>query len=271
MKDPAFLFYSNDFLSGTFLMSDEQVGQYIKLLCLQHQKGHLKEKDMLNICKTYDEDIFSKFIKDEEGNYYNKRLEEEIIRRKNYSESRRNNRNKAKEKKDNQEEKTYEEDMNNICNSYEQHMETETETITENINITEIENENKKGNEKKQNKFNEIIEIYNTYCTNLSQVQKLTEKRKTAINKLLKEIDIEQFRDICIIANQSDFLTGDNDRNWKADFDFIIRPDKAVSILEGKYNFKKRDKMDGFRELWEEARLEDEQAGNNTNNNAFGW
>ena len=92
MKDPAFLFYSNDFLSGTMLMTNEQIGQYIKLLCLQHQKGHLKEKDMLNICKTYDEDIFSKFEKDEKGNYYNQKLEDEI--RKKYSESRRNNRKK---------------------------------------------------------------------------------------------------------------------------------------------------------------------------------
>ena len=94
MKDPAFLFYSSDFLSGTLLMTDEQIGQYIKLLCLQHQKGHLKEKDMLNICKTYDEDIFSKFLKDEEGNYYNERLENETNKRKAYSESRRNNRRK---------------------------------------------------------------------------------------------------------------------------------------------------------------------------------
>ena len=95
MKDPAFLFYSSDFLSGTMLMSDEEIGQYIKLLCLQHQKGHLKEKDILNICKVYNEDIFSKFIKDEEGNYYNERLEYEANKRKAYSESRRNNRNKV--------------------------------------------------------------------------------------------------------------------------------------------------------------------------------
>lgn len=131
MKDPAFLFYSNDFLSGTMLMTDEEIGQYIKLLCLQHQKGHLKEKDMLNICKTYNEEIFSKFKKDEEGNYYNERLEEEITRRKKYSESRRNNR----KKKDTEEEKetTCEEDMKNICNSYEEHMETETVTVNKNI------------------------------------------------------------------------------------------------------------------------------------------
>lgn len=116
MKDPAFLFYSSDFLSGTMLMTDEEIGQYIKLLCLQHQKGHLKEKDMLNICKTYNEDIFSKFIKDTDGNYYNERLEYEANKRKAYSESRRNNRKKKEEKK------TCEEDMKNICNSYEKHM-----------------------------------------------------------------------------------------------------------------------------------------------------
>lgn len=97
MKDPAFLFYSNDFLSGTILMTDEEVGQYIKLLCLQHQKGHLKEKDMLNICKTHNEEIFSKFKKDEEGNYYNERLEIEANKRKKFVESRREARKKCDE------------------------------------------------------------------------------------------------------------------------------------------------------------------------------
>lgn len=158
MKDPAFLFYSSDFLSGTMLMSDEEIGQYIKLLCLQHQKGHLKEKDMLNICKTYNEDIFSKFKQDEEGNYYNERLEEEVVRRKKYSESRRNNR----KKKDTQDEKikTYEEDMKNICNSYEEHM--GTETATETITI----NKNNDNEEYLQKRFIEC-----TSSTNLNSIE----------------------------------------------------------------------------------------------------
>lgn len=148
MKDPAFLFYSSDFLSGTMLMSDEEIGQYIKLLCLQHQKGHLKEKDMLSVCKTHNEDIFSKFIKDEEGNYYNERLEYEANKRKAYSESRRNNRKKKEEKE------TYEEDMKNICNSYEKHM--ENENANENINKN-----NKKVNDSCVNDLQDIIEFYN--------------------------------------------------------------------------------------------------------------
>ena len=132
-------------------------------------------------------------------------------------------------------------------------------------------NRKEKNRIEKDNNRNNIVEIYNTYCTNLPQVQKLTDKRNKSIDNFLKDFTLEQFEEICKIANTNTFLTGNNDRNWKADFDFIIRPDKAVSILEGKYNYKKRDKMDDFKDLWEEARLKDEQTRNNTNNNTFSW
>jgi hypothetical protein len=112
-KDPAFLFYTSDFLTGTLTMTDEQVGKYIRLLCLQHQKGSLSEKDMLFICKSYDEDIFCKFVKIESG-YYNQRLKDESEKRSKYSESRANNRKSKK-------------DMLNISKTYVSHMENENE------------------------------------------------------------------------------------------------------------------------------------------------
>ena len=84
--------------------------------------------------------------------------------------------------------------------------------------------------------FDDYANIYNNYCFNLPSVKTITEKRKTAIRKFNKEFNIEDFKDICIKANESDFLIGNNDRGWKADFDFILRIDKATSILEGKYN-----------------------------------
>lgn len=136
MKDPAFLFYSSDFLAGTMLMSDEQVGKYIRLLCYQHMNGHISEEDMKQICKTYDKHIYSHFTKDEEGNYYNQRLEDEIKRRKDYSESRRKNRSKKQEEtKEEEKEEPTEKDMNNICSSHDKHMGTGTETGTKTKNI----------------------------------------------------------------------------------------------------------------------------------------
>jgi hypothetical protein len=105
-------------------MDNEQVGKYIRLLCLQHQKGKLTQKDMLSICKAYDNEIWDKF-KVEDGLYYNDRMYNETIRRQKFSESRRNNAKSPKKE--------------STSEAYAEHMETETEnrtiTINENINI----------------------------------------------------------------------------------------------------------------------------------------
>jgi len=87
MKDPAVLFYTQDFLTGTFLMTDAQVGKYIRLLCLQQQNGGLSEKDMLKICGGKDEEIWAKFDR-ENGHYFNKRMTLETNKRKKFTESR---------------------------------------------------------------------------------------------------------------------------------------------------------------------------------------
>ena len=95
--------------------------------------------------------------------------------------------------------------------------------------------------ENKKEVFNNFLNIYNKECTNLPKCLKITEKRKVAINKCLKEkINEEVFKQICIKANQSNFLIGENDRNWKADFDFVTRSDKAMQILEGKYENRQK-------------------------------
>jgi len=41
MKDPAYLFYSQDFYTGVATMNFEDRGKYISILCLMHQQLHL--------------------------------------------------------------------------------------------------------------------------------------------------------------------------------------------------------------------------------------
>jgi hypothetical protein len=119
-KDPAVLFYTSDFLSGTFTMTDEQVGKYIRLLCLQHQKGKLTEKDMLSICKAYDNEIYEKFDQ-VDGFFINDRMYNESIRRSKFTESRRNNAKSVKN--------------DSISVASAKHMHTHMETETETINV----------------------------------------------------------------------------------------------------------------------------------------
>jgi uncharacterized protein YdaU (DUF1376 family) len=91
-KDPAVLFYTSDFLSGVSFLSMEQRGQYITLLCEQHQNGHIPEHHITSIGVSLESPVMLKFVKDEYGCYYNVRMDDEKEKRSNYCRSRGENR-----------------------------------------------------------------------------------------------------------------------------------------------------------------------------------
>lgn len=90
-KDPAFLFYSGDFLVGVSDLTMEERGQYITLIALQHQKGHLFKRNIDLAVPNVSEYVLAKFQLDENGCYFNARVEEEIEKRNKYVESRQEN------------------------------------------------------------------------------------------------------------------------------------------------------------------------------------
>ena len=91
MKRPAINFYTSDFLVGVSNLTMEERGQYITMLCLQHQQGHLSKKTIkLNIGEI-SQDVLEKFDIDGDGNYYNKRLDEEIEKKNKFLEHQREN------------------------------------------------------------------------------------------------------------------------------------------------------------------------------------
>lgn len=90
-KDPAFLFYSSDFITGCMGLTMEERGQYITLICLQHQQGHLSEKAIKVAVGNVSEDVMKKFNKDENNLFFNKRVDDEIEKRRVFSESRKAN------------------------------------------------------------------------------------------------------------------------------------------------------------------------------------
>lgn len=96
-KDPAIMFYTQDFLTGVMFFSDAQTGIYIKLLCAQHQHGGIIPKDYFIAASKNDEQIKQKFIEVEEG-FFNKRLMEEMEKRSNKSSNLSNNAKKRWEK-----------------------------------------------------------------------------------------------------------------------------------------------------------------------------
>lgn len=82
-----------------------------------------------------------------------------------------------------------------------------------------------------------VIDSYNAICGGrLPKVTKLTDKRKRSIkNCLAQGFTVNDLSRAFKSAANTPFLTGKNDRCWTANFDFIIKPDNIVKILEGAY------------------------------------
>lgn len=90
-KDPAFLFYPNDWMGGTMGMSFEEKGAYIELLMMQFNRGHMTKHMMGQVVGQLLDKVLDKFTKDSDGLYFNERLELEQEKRKSYVASRLNN------------------------------------------------------------------------------------------------------------------------------------------------------------------------------------
>lgn len=86
--------------------------------------------------------------------------------------------------------------------------------------------------------YEEIINYYNSTCKrcNLISCIKLTPRRQEAIRARVKAYGKEKIMEAIKKAAESPFLNGSNDRNWRADIDFIFDNNKMARILEGKYD-----------------------------------
>ncbi|MDH5219072.1 MAG: hypothetical protein OEX19_15320 [Gammaproteobacteria bacterium] len=86
----------------------------------------------------------------------------------------------------------------------------------------------------------QIVDLYNTICTKLPQVLKVTSARETAIRARWASDPEYQTLDFWEKyfhkVNKTPFLTGGSKDGWRANFDFCVRESGFVNILEGKYS-----------------------------------
>ncbi len=86
--------------------------------------------------------------------------------------------------------------------------------------------------------YNLVVELYHNSCSKLSKVVSLNETRKGFIKARVTEFGIEKVTEVLRKAGASDFLNGVNDKAWKADLEWIMRPNNFLKIMEGKYDNK---------------------------------
>jgi uncharacterized phage protein (TIGR02220 family) len=185
-KDPAVLFYTADFLADTTLWKYDELGRYIKLLCLQHLQGGISEEDFLSVTES-NRRVSEKFDLCDDGLYRNKRMQKEAEDRHSFCESRRANINKRYENKSNQDKSTSVVHKKNTCHTSVPtsvvHM--ENENINENVNV--IKDIIEYLNTKLGTKYKSNAEYINKHINARLNEGFTLEDFKTVINKKYDE------------------------------------------------------------------------------------
>ncbi len=84
--------------------------------------------------------------------------------------------------------------------------------------------------------YEEIKETWNEGVPEPLEIRSITPKRKKKLKARFKEepFDLDE---IVVALNEQPFCYGENDRNWKADFSWIIKnSDNYVKVLERNYS-----------------------------------
>lgn len=164
-KDPAFLFFSDKFISGVQTMNWEDRGKYITLLALMHQQGRMDEETIRFIIGSISDKLKSKFKIDEDGLWYNEVLEKETAKRNKFVESRVLNGSKGGRPK------------NHVLNHTDNHVPNHSVIINKDVNviINKNEIEDKKENNENGENF-DFNDFWNLYDKKVGDKEKLIRK-----------------------------------------------------------------------------------------------
>lgn len=94
-----------------------------------------------------------------------------------------------------------------------------------------------------------LMDYFNsTFKGKLPAIKSVDAKRKKAIKARVAQYNKQAIFDVFQKVLDSPFLLGENDRNWRCDFDWIFKSGNFTKILEGNYNGKRTDTAAARRE-----------------------
>lgn len=134
-----------------------------------------------------------------------------------------------------------------------------TKNPTTNNNSININNINKNRD---NIDYQQIADMYNNTCVSFPRLTKLSENRKKAIKARLKIYSVEDFQKLFEMAEGSSFLKGQNNRNWSATFDWLIKDTNMAKVLDGNYTDRTPEQLspeERQRRREEERRREEQE------------
>jgi len=110
---------------------------------------------------------------------------------------------------------------------------------SKNKNKIEIEDKEDTTKVVSCNKLQPVIAAWNEI--GLSKVVNIKNNRLKMLNARIKENGIDEVLRAISNINESSFLKGQNDRNWIITFDWFIKPNNFIKVLEGNYKDKEKE------------------------------
>ena len=103
----------------------------------------------------------------------------------------------------------------------------------------EIEIEKEREREIKEKiDYQKVANLYNDICISFPKITKLSDARKKSIKARLNTYSYDDFKTLFEKAQASDFLKGKNNRDWQANFDWLIKDSNLAKVLDGNYDNK---------------------------------
>ena len=112
----------------------------------------------------------------------------------------------------------------------------EDEKTPSNVNVNDNVNDIKEKVKRENADYQKIVDLYNEICISFPRLKSLSDSRKKAIKARMKVYSIDDFRRMFEKAESSRFLKGGNNRNWMANFDWMIKDANMAKILDGNYD-----------------------------------
>ena len=85
--------------------------------------------------------------------------------------------------------------------------------------------------------FEAIVRLYNLHCTNLPKIRQINDTRREIMQKRWNEYrqDLVVFEKLFENTRKTPYLHGQNNRGWRADFDWLLQEPNMTRVLEGIY------------------------------------
>lgn len=232
------------YLGDTMHLRTAEHGAYILLLMHYWRSGPLPDDDrklsgIARMTATEWEDVsdtIREFFVAEDGRLHQKRADAERARAQQISSKR------ADAARAMHEQKACKPDANAPANAEQMHthagVEVEVDTVSD---VSLGSNENKEIASQQAVvaviPFNAIAAVWNEVCgAKCQRVKSMPDHRKRKVSARWGDIGgIDAWRSMCVGIAGSAFLTGANDRGWRADFDWCLEPKNFTKIDEGKY------------------------------------